>query len=111
MSRKEKAASAKDLLDKCSSPLDPHSLRNAMLLAGLLEVKEYISSTGSGEIKSYHSLTEIGLKYGLNNNSGYSEKTEPRFFPSTFKELLILSSKAILSHSESSSLQYLHHTN
>ncbi|EBU7766774.1 hypothetical protein [Salmonella enterica] len=95
-----KGLSAKDLLNKHSSPLNAASLLNAMLLAGLLEEKEYISSTGSGEIKSYRSLTEAGLKYGMNKKSGYSEATELRFFPSTFSELLVVVSKEILRHSE-----------
>lgn len=95
-----KELSAKDLLHKYSSPLDSASLFNAMLLAGLIEVKEYISSTGSGEIKTYRSLTESGLKYGINKRSSYSDATDLKFFPSNFNELLVLVSKEILKHSE-----------
>jgi hypothetical protein len=96
-----KGLSAKDLLNKHSSPIDAASLFNAMGLAGLIEEKEYVSSTGSGEIKVYRSLTECGLKYGMNKKSSYTEATELRFFPSTFTELLIIASKEILRHSES----------
>lgn len=98
--KNEKAFSAKDLLEKHSSPLNSTSLFNGMVLAKLLEEKKYLSSTGSGEIKSYLSLTENGMKFGINRSSEYSQKTEVRFYPSTFRELLILSSKAILNHSE-----------
>lgn len=97
----EKVAAAKDLLEENSSPLNSASLFDALLLAGLLEEKKYVSSTGSGEIKSYLALTECGQKYGVNRISRYSEKTELRFYPSTFKELLVIASKAILKHAES----------
>jgi hypothetical protein len=93
--------SAKDLLNQHSSPLDAASLFNAMYLAGLLEEKKYLSSTGSGELKSYHSLTDSGLKYGLNQGSRYSEKTDVKLFSPTFKELLVVASTAVLKHSES----------
>lgn len=95
-----KLLAAKDLLVKHSSPLDAASLFKAMQLAGLLEDKEYVSSTGSGEIKVYRSLTEEGLRFGINKESGYSEATEIRFFPATFGELLVIASMAILKHSE-----------
>ncbi|MCY1698613.1 hypothetical protein OVA10_11205 [Lelliottia sp. SL45] len=97
----KKLFAAKALLTQNSSPLDSLSLFNAMHLAGLLEEKEYVSSTGSGEIKRYHSLTEDGLKFGMNKSSPYSEKTELVFYPATFKALLVLASEEILTHSES----------
>jgi hypothetical protein len=99
--KEEKVQSAKDLLEEHSSPLNSASLFDALLLAGLLEEKKYVSSTGSGEIKSYMSLTDEGQRYGVNRISKYSEKTELRFYPSTFKALLVVASKAILKHSES----------
>lgn len=98
---KEKTSAAKDLLQAHSSPLNSASLFDGMLIAGLLEVKSYVSSSGSGEIKSYESLTEQGLKYGVNRASRFSEKTDARFYASTFKDLLVVVSKAILAHSES----------
>lgn len=90
---------AKDLLDRFSSPLNSTSLFNAMILAGLAEEKKYISSTGSGEVKSYLSLTKSGLQYGVNRQSNYSEKTELRFYANSFKTLLVQASEAILKHS------------
>lgn len=99
--KEDKVQSAKDLLEEHSSPLNSASLFDALLLAGLLEEKTYLSSTGSGEVKSYMSLTDDGQRYGVNRISRYSEKTELRFYPSTFKELLVVASKAILKHSES----------
>lgn len=97
--KSEKVFSAKDLLDKYSSPLNSSSVFNAMQAAGLVVEKKYVSSTGSGEIKSYLSLTETGLKFGVNRQSAYSEKTELRFFSASFPELLVISAEAILSHS------------
>lgn len=99
-SKNQKVFSAKDLLETHRSPLNPTSLFNGMILAGLLEEKEYLSSTGSGEIKSYLSLTNQGMRFGVNRASEYSQKTDIRFYTCTFKELLVLSSKAILNHSE-----------
>ena len=99
--KEKKAVSAKDLLEENSSPLNSASLFDALLIAGLLEEKKYVSSTGSGEIKSYLSLTEEGQQYGVNRISRYSEKTELRFYPSKFKDLLLIASKAILQHAES----------
>ena len=95
-----KVLPAKDLLNKYSSPLDAASLFKAMQVAGLLEDKKYVSSTGSGEVKAYRSLTHEGLKFGINKESGYSEATEIKFFPETFGNLLVIASMAILKHSE-----------
>lgn len=98
---KEKACSGTDLLDEHSSPLNMASLSNALLIAGLVEKKEYVSSSGSGEIKSYLSLTQSGQQYGVNRSSPFSEKTDLRFYRSTFKAVLVVASNAILKHAES----------
>lgn len=103
---KEKVFSAKDLLEKYSSPLNSSSLFNALEVAGLVVSKEYVSSTGSGEIKSYLSLIDDGLKFGLNRQSAYSEKTELRFFNDSFPELLVVAAKAILNQSQALVQQY-----
>lgn len=79
----------KQILERLGVSLDAITVNRALLRLGYLENAEYISSTGSGEIKTYHRLTAIGLEYGENVPSRYSEKSEVRFYETRAPELLV----------------------
>ncbi|MGE0919468.1 hypothetical protein [Trichlorobacter lovleyi] len=80
--------SATELLEARNSFLDAIMLFKLLEKIGYLYKVEYLSSTGTGEIKTYKSLTEKGLKYGINRGTRHPPKTECRFFEETFDELL-----------------------
>ncbi len=96
---KTPTSNAKNELQKHNLPLDAHSFYNGLILAGLIEEASYLSSTGSGEVKSFLKLTERGEVYGLNKKSGFHpQKTEPRFYTNTFLEVYLISVSAIAEH-------------
>lgn len=79
----------KELTSRYGVSLDPITIMNALLKAGYAENIEYLSSTGSGELKSFRRLTEAGEKFGVNKGGyGSTIKTDARFFETTFPELL-----------------------
>ena len=61
--------------------------------------KGYLSTTDSGEIKSYLVLTEQGLEYGKNAFNPFHEfKTDPKFFEDKFPHAYLLALRALLAH-------------
>jgi len=79
------------LLDEHSCSLDANSIMRVMIRYGLAEDAEYISTTGSGEVKRFRRLTDEGLNYGLNEASASHDiKTSPRFYIDTFPALVSL---------------------
>ena len=68
--------------------LNAASLLAAIVKTPLAEIAEYVSTTGSGEIKKFVRLTDAGLKYGINRTGVHEFKTEVRFYPHTFHEFL-----------------------
>ncbi|MGP5283841.1 hypothetical protein ACTXNJ_21945 [Pseudomonas helleri] len=79
----------KALISKYDVSFDASTIMNALLKAGYAETFEYLSSTGSGELKSFRKLTVEGERFGVNKKSfGPSVKTDARFFESSFPELL-----------------------
>lgn len=83
------AKSLKALISQFGVSFDASTIMNALLKAGYAENFQYLSSTGSGELKSFRKLTEQGEKFGVNKEGfGPSIKTEARFFESTFPDLL-----------------------
>lgn len=96
---KQKSITSKAGLQSLQSPLDASSFHNGLILAGLMEIIHYESSTGSGEIKYYLSLTKAAELLGRNAPSGWHEfKTEPRFFEQHFVHAYMLSVQAIVDH-------------
>lgn len=93
--------SATQLLKQLAVPLDAKSFLAGLELAGLLVEREYLSSTGSGEVKRYKALTEEGLAYGVNAPTMSPEKTEVKFFRKTFPHVLRLSFDALMKRLES----------
>ncbi|MCG9105605.1 hypothetical protein LH433_02390 [Laribacter hongkongensis] len=98
MTMTEKLQSAKALLESCGSPLNAASLYAGMAQIGLLTEIEYLSSTGSGEIKQYKSLTEDAMCYGENVSTMSPVKTDIKLYPSTFPELLLRVCDGISDH-------------
>lgn len=68
--------------------LSAQTVLQLMTLASLVEEAEYLSSTGSGEIKCFTRLTDSGLKYGENKSTMSPTKTEIKIDPSKIKEIL-----------------------
>ncbi|MDM0110071.1 hypothetical protein QTH97_34575 [Variovorax sp. J22R24] len=96
-----KTASAKELLEGMGALLNAAALNKILLMMGLAEEIEYLSSTGSGEVKSYTRLTERGLAYGKNKESGFSEKTTMVFYESGFRSLYVATCQAVSEHAHS----------
>lgn len=92
--------SAKQLLDAYGSPMDSATLIRAFQLAGLVEERTYLSSTGSGEIKRYWAFAEPGFEYGINQATLSPTKTELRFFEETFTDALLIAAELILQHTK-----------
>ena len=97
----QKVATAKKLLDLHKLPLDAATLSNALVLAGLMEVKKYLSSTGSGEEKSFLRFTEVGESFGKNTHNPFHDlKTEPKFYEDQFLALYVIAVTALYDHSQ-----------
>lgn len=83
--------SLKALIADYGVSFDASTIMNALIKSGYAEVQEYLSSTGSGELKSFKKLTELGEQFGENKEGfGLSVKTEARFYHSKFPELLLI---------------------
>lgn len=80
--------SASEMLEAHGSLMDAITFFRLLEKIGFVEKKEYLSSTGTGEIKTFKSFTEKGLKYGINRGTKHPIKTECRFFKETFSELM-----------------------
>lgn len=85
-----KVESLTNLVKDTGISLNAASLLAAIVRTHIAETVEYPSTTGSGEIKTYVRLTEDGLQYGINRKGAHEFKTEPRFYPHTFRELLLV---------------------
>ncbi|MBC3884739.1 hypothetical protein [Undibacterium griseum] len=85
----EKSIAVSKALEQQDIPLSGQTVLHLMKLASLVEEAEYVSSSGSGEIKSYSRLTPSGLKYGENKKTMSPTKTDITIYPSKIKEILI----------------------
>lgn len=101
-----KTATLTALLDEHSCSLDANSIMRVMMRYGLAEDAEYISTTGSGEVKRFRRLTDEGLNYGVNEkSSGHDIKTSPRFYMNTFPALVSLVVSYLQKESEEMQVQ------
>ncbi|MBP8202382.1 hypothetical protein [Laribacter hongkongensis] len=79
---------ASNLLKSHNITLNAASLHMLMEKAGFIEDAEYLSASGSGEIKKCKVLTNTGLKYGINEKSIYSAGTSIKLYGATFDDLI-----------------------
>lgn len=87
----EKYYSLSQLLKMNNCGLSSLEVFRALDLLGYTENVEYVSSSGSGEIKKYRQFTNKGLEFGI-NKSGFnpsSKKTECKFNETNFNILLL----------------------
>lgn len=93
---KHKLDSAKRLLQKHDLPLDANSFYKGLALSGLMTEVKYLSTSGSGEEKTYWQFTGEGECFGENKKNHFHEfKTEPKFFEVTFLQAYLVACKAI----------------
>lgn len=79
------AMSAKKLLELHGCILTPGCFYDGLILCGAIENIEYISETGSGELKNFPKITESHLHIGKNvRNPFHKVKTEPKFYADNF---------------------------
>jgi hypothetical protein len=82
---------AKRLLIEHSLPLDEVSFLSCLLECGYIEEREYISTTGTGEIKNFIAISENHPDIGMNlKNNFHPIKTEPRFYEDRFIDLYLI---------------------
>ncbi|WP_400637027.1 hypothetical protein [Pseudomonas aeruginosa] len=86
--RRKSAVALSPLITTFGVSLDANSMMRALLRAGVLEMATYDSTSGSGETKAFRRLTVEGEKFGFNRLSIHPIKTEPRFYPEKFPELV-----------------------
>lgn len=90
---------AKSALALHHLPIDAPSLCEGLILSGLMIEQGYLSTTDSGEIKSYLVFTERGLEFGKNAFNPFHEfKTDPKFFEDKFPEAYLFALRALLTH-------------
>lgn len=78
--------SATELLKRNDYDIKTSQFNQLMIAAGYMELKE--RTTSKGGIKEYKSLTDKGLKYGVNLISNKNQKeTQPYYYADTFMEL------------------------
>lgn len=83
-----KAESLTVLVKQSGVSLNAATILAAIRHTDLVEEVEYVSTSGSGEIKSFLRLTDAGLAFGVNKDGAHEIKTEARFFAETFPGLL-----------------------
>ncbi len=92
-----KTSSAKALLTMHNLAMDAATLNNSLVLAKVLTHKTYLSTSGSGEKKSYLIFTDAGSEFGKNAASGFHEfKTDTKFFDERFGDAYLLAVDALL---------------
>jgi len=87
---------AKSLLIDIGSGLDATSFFNGLALAGIVSRVEYLSTTGSGEVKHFLKIDDGHLHIGQNKKTMHEFKTEVRFFRSGFESLVVVACRALL---------------
>lgn len=99
MSKTDKADTPKRLLALHGCILAPQAFLHGLSLAGVVEQVEYLSSTGSGEVKHFYRITAAHSRHGVNKFNPFHEtKTDPLFYGATFLEAYEVACKAIYEH-------------
>lgn len=86
-----------NLIKDAGISLNAAAILAALKKTDLVEIIEYESTSGSGEIKTFLRLTAAGLEFGTNKPTGHEFKTEPRFYPSRFPALLRIIGRQLMS--------------
>lgn len=96
-----KPAPASKFIKELGLPMNNKTFEQGLILCGDLESAEYVSSTGSGEIKTFLRLTQTGLALGQNAYSPFSpHRTDAVFFPSSFTIAYARAAAAIAKHAD-----------
>lgn|GEM_PF-5740352 len=87
---RQKHYSVTELLEANNCYIAPVTIFKVLIELGYIEEVEYLSSTGTGELKKYRRFTDKGLEYGINSKSfrQKSESTKCKFNGYNFKQLL-----------------------
>lgn len=94
-----KAESASKLIKQLGLPMHVKTFEQGLVLCGDLEVAEYLSSTGNGEIKTFLRLTPSGLTLGKNTYNPFTpNRTDTVFFASSFLVVYARAATAIAKH-------------
>ena len=70
--------------------ISPSSVFNLLTAAGVVEIKQYPSTTGSGVMKSYKHINDSYSDYGKNVWTQHEFKTEARFYEESFQALMLI---------------------
>lgn len=76
--------------------MDSATMFRALELAGIIEQRTYLSTTGSGETKTYWAFTDGGLRFGVNQTTVSPVRTEPRFYEDSFRDAMVVAAEAIM---------------
>jgi hypothetical protein len=86
----EKPISLTKLCKSHDLSLDAAAILKVLIKIDVIEVLEYPSTTGSGELKKYKSINKMYARFGENTPTMHEFRTEPRFYPNVFSELITL---------------------
>lgn len=95
-----KPESLTTLVKMSNTSANAASILSALRKSGHAKEVEYPSTTGSGEIKTFTSLTDQGLAFGINRSTDHPFKTEARFYPDKFPALLAVVATQIKAEAE-----------
>lgn len=77
-----------NLLKRHNVALSAAKANRILLAKGILEEKTRPSETEPGKLRTYKALTDIGLRYGVNQVQQLVNETTPRYYEDTFEELV-----------------------
>lgn len=98
---------AKDLLSDYGNVMSPTTLLDALVRAGVMREVEYLSTTGSGELKRFREITPEHVRFGINKKTAHEFRTNPQFYVPTFPELLVIAAEQILADAKNLKLKAL----
>lgn len=100
MAGKHKPAAITALLRANDLSLDAATTLKALERAGVISEQKYVSTSGSGEIKSFRKIVEAQLRYGINAPTPHPFRTEPKFYREHFPGLVALVADQIKKEAE-----------
>lgn len=82
------------------APLEAKSFYLLAERAGLVEWREYVSTSGSGEIKRLRRFTDAGLRFGVNDPTPHPFMTHCKLYRSNLGELMRLLAAALNAYAD-----------